>query len=204
MAPGKCITCEKTVYPLDPQIMLDGLAYHKTCAKCADCGCQITLSNFTKSGTTLLCKTHYFKRFHEEGSYLGGDKYSKVAPRDSKVGASGEASEAVAAPAPAPAPEAPTASTATTTEDAAATSSSAADAAESTSGVSALSLKARFEKKPADAASGEGEVKRAAVKSLNLGSTAMKCSSCEKSIYPNDPKINLGIASFYSLKIRSD
>jgi hypothetical protein len=31
------------------------------------------------------------------------------------------------------------------------------------------------------------------VKSLNLGSAAMKCSSCEKSIYPNDPKINLGI-----------
>lgn len=33
--------------------------FHKSCAKCADCSTQITLSNFTKSSdNTLLCKVH--------------------------------------------------------------------------------------------------------------------------------------------------
>lgn len=73
----KCAVCDKTVYPNDPQISLDGVSYHKECAKCSDCKCQITLANFCKFETTLFCKTHYFKRFKEEGSYLGGDKYTQ-------------------------------------------------------------------------------------------------------------------------------
>lgn len=32
--------------------------------------------------TTLLCKTHYFKRFREGGSYLGGEKFAVKAVRD--------------------------------------------------------------------------------------------------------------------------
>jgi hypothetical protein len=71
---------------MDPQINLDGAIFHKSCAKCADCKCQITISNFTKhespSETILLCKTHYFKRFHEGGSYLGGDRFHNKAARD--------------------------------------------------------------------------------------------------------------------------
>jgi hypothetical protein len=46
------------------------------------------MSNFTKSEsndeTVLLCKVHYFKRFHEGGSYLGGDKFRVKADRDVK------------------------------------------------------------------------------------------------------------------------
>lgn len=72
----KCATCQRSVYPNDPQITLDGVAYHKECAKCVDCNCQITLANFCKFGTTLYCKTHYFKHFKEEGGYLGDDKYA--------------------------------------------------------------------------------------------------------------------------------
>lgn len=72
----KCATCQRSVYPNDPQIALDGVVYHKECAKCTDCNCQITLANFCKFGTTLYCKTHYFKRFKEEGGYLGDDKYA--------------------------------------------------------------------------------------------------------------------------------
>ena len=71
---------------MDPQINLDGSKFHKTCAKCGECGCQITLSNFTKNEsndqTMLLCKIHYFKRFHEGGSYVGGDKYRTKSQRD--------------------------------------------------------------------------------------------------------------------------
>ena len=62
---GSCPVCNKTVYPNDPKIVLDGCKYHKSCAKCVDCGCQITLSNFTKVGTELLCRTHNLARFHK-------------------------------------------------------------------------------------------------------------------------------------------
>ena len=78
--------CNKAVYANDPHISLDGHKYHKACAKCTDCGCNITLSNFTKCDTVLYCKTHYFKKFHEEGSYLGGHKYENKNPRDTKGG----------------------------------------------------------------------------------------------------------------------
>ena len=67
----KCKICDKSVYPMDPQINLDGEIFHNTCAKCQDCKCQITLSNFVKNTspdtTLLLCKIHYMKRFKEGG-----------------------------------------------------------------------------------------------------------------------------------------
>ena len=54
---------------MDPQIDLDGSKFHRHCAKCKDCNCQINLLNFNKSETPdltfLLCKTHYFQRFNE-------------------------------------------------------------------------------------------------------------------------------------------
>ena len=79
-AATSCKICSKSVYPADPQLNLDGSLFHKACCKCADCGCQITLSNFAKNETsqctTLLCKTHYFQRFNKGGgNYLGDEKY---------------------------------------------------------------------------------------------------------------------------------
>lgn len=54
---------------MDPQINLDRTIYHMPCAKCADCNCQITISNCTISETTdnavLLCKVHYLSRINE-------------------------------------------------------------------------------------------------------------------------------------------
>ena len=80
-------------YPADPQITLDGAKFHKSCAKCFDCGCQISLANFTKCEDTLLCKTHYFKQFHENNSYVGGDKFSKKGSADSLKKVEGEGGE---------------------------------------------------------------------------------------------------------------
>lgn len=163
----KCKACNTSIYPNDPQISLDGAGYHKSCAKCADCKCQISLSNFTKSGDVLLCKTHYFKRFHEEGSYLGGDKYSRASSQD---GGSKTAAEPVNASTPAV---------------------SSSGSTEIATPVNAQSLKAKFEK-PAvgSAASGEpGKAKKVPV----FGSVNPKCAVCAKSIYPNDPQIALGI-----------
>ncbi len=84
---AKCKICSKAVYPMDPQVNLDGSLFHKPCAKCADCQCQITLVNFTKNesgdSTLLLCKTHYFKRFHEGGAYVGGEKFQNKTAQSS-------------------------------------------------------------------------------------------------------------------------
>jgi hypothetical protein len=85
-----CAVCNKSVYPNDPQFTIDGVTYHNQCGKCADCNCQITLANFTKSGTTLLCKTHYFKRFSEEGSYLGGDKFAQKTSKNAASSANND------------------------------------------------------------------------------------------------------------------
>jgi len=85
-----CKICTKSVYPVDPQINLDGTLFHKTCAKCGDCSCQIGLDNFAAVNTpdefVLLCKTHYSKRFSETGgSYPGGEKYTVKNSRDVKA-----------------------------------------------------------------------------------------------------------------------
>jgi hypothetical protein len=86
----KCKICDKSLYPVDPQLNVDGTLFHKVCAKCADCNCQITLSNFAAVNSPdeyiLLCKTHYSKRFSESGgSYPGGEKYNVKNSRDMKA-----------------------------------------------------------------------------------------------------------------------
>ena len=37
----KCGKCNTSVYPVDPQICLNDTTYHKSCAKCEDCKCQV-------------------------------------------------------------------------------------------------------------------------------------------------------------------
>jgi hypothetical protein len=112
----KCAICDRSVYANDPQIVLDGLSYHRACAKCNDCKCQITIENFTKSGTTLYCKTHYIKKFKEEGTILGSEKFThqsapgKFAGSGFTIPGSESAlsrSNSMAAPAPEIAPESP-------------------------------------------------------------------------------------------------
>ena len=65
---SNCRICHKSVCLNDPQIKLDG-CIHFECAKCAYCGCQITLMNFHKTenpdkSILLLCKPHS-KRVNE-------------------------------------------------------------------------------------------------------------------------------------------
>lgn len=72
---------------MDPQINLDGNLFHKTCAKCSECKCQIGLNNFAKTEVDgkliLLCKTHYMKQFSElGGAYLGGERFQVKSTRD--------------------------------------------------------------------------------------------------------------------------
>ena len=65
----KCRQRHKAVYSNDAQIALKDGPVHKACAKCADCSCQLTIANCTTAGDDLLCKTHYFARFHKTNKY---------------------------------------------------------------------------------------------------------------------------------------
>jgi len=74
---------------MDPQLNLDGSRFHAACARCSDCQCQITVSNFTitksdSAAQTLLCTTHYLKRFGEAGGTycLDSSKFVKKSERD--------------------------------------------------------------------------------------------------------------------------
>ena len=85
---AKCQKCGKSVYPMDPQIKLDGDLYHQSCARCSECQCKITLSNFTKADGNLLCKIHYMQKFKESGGkYSGGAKYKQFIRKDTVGGA---------------------------------------------------------------------------------------------------------------------
>ena len=107
---AKCPVCSKSVYANDPQLVLDGSQYHKSCAKCAEprCGVQLGLGNFAVSGTTLLCKTHLKERFLRKGQYAGGEKFAHMSERDKKEAVGGGAA-AVTVAAPAAALAAPVA-----------------------------------------------------------------------------------------------
>ena len=78
MSGVKCGTCERTVYPHEPNLNLDGRVFHKKCAKCKDCGKYLSLLDFGKSTdfikeSFLLCKRHYEERFlRSGGNFKGG------------------------------------------------------------------------------------------------------------------------------------
>lgn len=84
---NKCKVCEKSLYPAESQMNIDGSFVHKTCAKCMDCDTQITLTNMAFIKNTnefvLLCKTHYSKRISDSGgAHPGGSKYNVKNVRD--------------------------------------------------------------------------------------------------------------------------
>ncbi|ETV91438.1 hypothetical protein H310_13982 [Aphanomyces invadans] len=103
-----CATCSKAVYYNDPQVYgKSAHLYHKSCFKCTECACQLTLNTFAYHGDVLLCKTHYMSFFRTTNSYGGEDKFKKQ--KDDVVSATvvKEIAAAAAAAAPAPAPLAP-------------------------------------------------------------------------------------------------
>lgn len=75
----KCISCGKTVYPLD-KVSLEGLLYHRSCFKCIHGGCFISPSNYAAHDGRLYCKHHYSQLFKEKGNYSQLTKIPTVKP----------------------------------------------------------------------------------------------------------------------------
>lgn len=75
-----CKGCTQNIFPMDAFLNLDGCHYHACCARCKDCGCKITLQNFTApsaDGAVLLCKVHYTQLFWQGSAYAGDEKFAK-------------------------------------------------------------------------------------------------------------------------------
>ncbi|CAO3630113.1 unnamed protein product [Mucor hiemalis] len=52
-----CLGCSKRVYVIE-KTEANGKTYHKSCFKCKDGGCRLTLANFHYHGGELYCPKH--------------------------------------------------------------------------------------------------------------------------------------------------
>eukprot|EP00250_Pteridium_aquilinum_P001036 c11223_g2_i1 orf=38-601(-) len=64
----KCVSCGKTVYPLE-KVSVESMLYHKSCFKCLQGGCSISPSNYAALEGRLYCKHHFTQLFKEKGNY---------------------------------------------------------------------------------------------------------------------------------------
>ncbi|XP_074287250.1 LIM domain-containing protein WLIM2b-like [Silene latifolia] len=64
----KCLTCSKTVYPIE-KVTVENQFYHKSCFKCSHGGCSLSPSNYAALNGVLYCKHHFSQLFREKGSY---------------------------------------------------------------------------------------------------------------------------------------
>ena len=104
----KCPICKKSVYPNDAKLSIADGTYHKSCAKCKVCNCQLTIKNFSTSGDDLMCKTHFMEAFARSGgSYGGDDKFKHASTRSEHAKNAGPVASATAAPAATAAKAAP-------------------------------------------------------------------------------------------------
>lgn len=85
----KCGLCNGTVYPHEPNLALDGRKFHSKCAKCADCGKYLSLTDFGKASDfidgdmSVFCKRHYEERFlRSDSKYKGKWERSQIKAND--------------------------------------------------------------------------------------------------------------------------
>ncbi|KAJ7945909.1 LIM domain-containing protein [Quillaja saponaria] len=73
----KCVTCKKTVYPIE-KVAVDGTSYHKACFRCIHGGCVISPSNYVAHEHNLYCRHHHAQLFKEKGNFSQLDKHEQV------------------------------------------------------------------------------------------------------------------------------
>ncbi|XAR50144.1 hypothetical protein NMG60_11004397 [Bertholletia excelsa] len=75
----KCVTCNKTVYPLE-KVAVDGMSYHRTCFRCAHGGCMISPSNYVAHEHQIYCRHHHAQLFKAKGNFSQLGKNGQVKP----------------------------------------------------------------------------------------------------------------------------
>ncbi|XP_021718998.1 LIM domain-containing protein WLIM1-like [Chenopodium quinoa] len=64
----KCVSCKKTVYPIE-KVAVDGNSYHKGCFRCCHGGCVISPSNYVAHEHRLYCRHHHSQLFKQKGNF---------------------------------------------------------------------------------------------------------------------------------------
>jgi len=69
---NKCVTCGKSVYPME-MLKADEKVFHKTgCFKCSHCNSTLKLGNYAALQNKYYCKPHFKQLFALKGNYDEG------------------------------------------------------------------------------------------------------------------------------------
>uniref|UniRef100_A0A673KWX1 LIM zinc-binding domain-containing protein n=1 Tax=Sinocyclocheilus rhinocerous TaxID=307959 RepID=A0A673KWX1_9TELE len=67
----RCVSCLKTVYPLEKYVANQQI-YHKTCFRCAFCSTKLGLGTYASLHGNIYCKPHFSQLFKSKGNYDKG------------------------------------------------------------------------------------------------------------------------------------
>ncbi|CAK9330185.1 unnamed protein product [Citrullus colocynthis] len=77
----KCVTCKKTVYPIE-KVAVDSKSYHRACFRCSHGGCVISPSNYIAHEHRLYCRHHHNQLFKQKGNFSQLDKHEEIKGSD--------------------------------------------------------------------------------------------------------------------------
>ncbi|XP_064824342.1 LIM domain and actin-binding protein 1-like isoform X2 [Oncorhynchus masou masou] len=66
-----CITCLKTVYPLE-RLVANTQIFHTTCFRCLHCNTKLSLGSYASLHGKVYCKPHFSQLFKAKGNYDEG------------------------------------------------------------------------------------------------------------------------------------
>uniref|UniRef100_A0A8C8DV32 LIM domain and actin binding 1a n=1 Tax=Oryzias sinensis TaxID=183150 RepID=A0A8C8DV32_9TELE len=66
-----CVTCQKTVYPLE-RLVANQHVYHSSCFRCSHCNTKLSLVNYASLHNVVYCKPHFCQLFKAKGNYDEG------------------------------------------------------------------------------------------------------------------------------------
>eukprot|EP01120_Amphizonella_sp_Union-15-10_P015923 TRINITY_DN827_c0_g1_i1.p1 TRINITY_DN827_c0_g1~~TRINITY_DN827_c0_g1_i1.p1 ORF type:complete len:1002 (+),score=324.37 TRINITY_DN827_c0_g1_i1:84-3089(+) len=76
---SKCVVCGKAAYNME-KISVEGVTFHKTCFKCAECKATLKLGNYASLKGKYFCKPHFKQLFSLKGNYdegFGSEQHKK-------------------------------------------------------------------------------------------------------------------------------
>ncbi|XP_038866482.1 LIM domain and actin-binding protein 1-like isoform X2 [Salvelinus namaycush] len=66
-----CVSCQKTVYPLE-RLVANQKVYHNTCFRCSHCNTKLSLGTYASLHSHVYCKPHFCQLFKAKGNYDEG------------------------------------------------------------------------------------------------------------------------------------
>eukprot|EP01121_Diplochlamys_sp_Union-15-3_P002433 TRINITY_DN1212_c0_g2_i1.p1 TRINITY_DN1212_c0_g2~~TRINITY_DN1212_c0_g2_i1.p1 ORF type:complete len:611 (+),score=152.38 TRINITY_DN1212_c0_g2_i1:93-1925(+) len=76
---SKCAVCGKMAYNME-KVSVEGVSFHKSCFKCAECKSTLKLGNFASLKGKYYCKPHFKQLFALKGNYdegFGGEQHKR-------------------------------------------------------------------------------------------------------------------------------